>query len=74
MFGHFTAFLLCGPFFRPLLQHSIFIIEGNLENNKKKLFKGTFLCIKDEPFFDASNGSHLGMAKIDQTINQMLFV
>ena len=32
--------------------HSIFIIEGNLENNKKKLYKGTFLCIKDEPVFD----------------------
>ena len=32
--------------------HSIFILEGNLENNKKNLSKGTFLCIEGEPVFD----------------------
>ena len=32
--------------------HSIFILEGNLENNKKNLSHGTFLCIEGEPVFD----------------------
>ena len=32
--------------------HSIFILEGNLENNKKNLSQGTFLCIEGEPVFD----------------------
>tara|TARA_B100001057_G_scaffold498556_1_gene605918 strand:- start:491 stop:1240 length:750 start_codon:yes stop_codon:yes gene_type:complete len=44
--------------------HSIFILEGNLENNRNILSEGTFLCVKEQAIFNFKTNKDLKIFEI----------